>query len=70
MRKLKSWLLVLLISGLLAVCEADFLNDYLNDKVFGVDPGPCPEQDGGCLINLDGAEFPPEIGKVEFCLFE
>lgn len=52
------------------VGRGDFLNDYLNDKVFGVNPGPCVEQDGSCLISLDSTTFPPEIGGIEFCLIK
>ena len=53
---------------------ADFLNDYFNDKVFGEDPGPCPNtspgQADGCLIDLSTGEFPAGLGDAEFCLFD
>ena len=62
---------VLLLYALLGVCQADFLADYLEGKVFGVDPGPCPEQDpDNCVLDLESANFPDSIANIEFCLIK
>ena len=58
-------------SLLLFVVHGDFLEAYLNDKVFGVDPGPCPfDEDDSCVIHLNATSFPPSIGEIEFCLLK
>lgn len=57
------------IISLALPARGDFLNDYFNDKVFGINPGPCPNAANSCDLNLDTATFPPSIANVRFCLF-
>lgn len=46
--------------------RGDFLNDYLNDKVFGENPGPCPTFAERCT--LDYTEIPESIKDITICL--
>lgn len=48
---------------------ADFLADYLNDKTFGIDPGPCPgpSKNGDvCVGQWDN--LPPQAKEMRICL--
>lgn len=46
----------------------DFLNEYLDDKTFGANPGPCPFDDGSCKLNLNTDALPLSIASIEFCI--
>ena len=67
-RKVFIFLSVLFVSFVLA--KADFLNDYLNTKVFGADPGPCPNEANKCETELDPNRLNPLVANIEVCLIE
>ncbi|GBG32336.1 Hypothetical Protein FCC1311_085612 [Hondaea fermentalgiana] len=65
------WFLALVTtSSLLAGrANADFLADYLDDKTFGIEPGPCPgptKNDDVCTG--DWENLPPLAKEMEICL--
>ena len=67
--RLASWLCSLVLLGLWVGSSGDFLSDYLDDKTFGPNPGPCVNR-GDCDLNLDPPfSFPTGVGNIEVCLF-
>ncbi len=46
--------------------RADFLNEYLNDKTFGANPGPCPTYADKCTG--DWQNLPDSVKQIQVCL--
>lgn len=72
MRSFTLWSTSLALAFVLVLvrpARADFFQTYFNAKVFGPNPGPCPNY-GDCVGDLANVEdFPESIRKVRICLF-
>lgn len=48
----------------------DFLSDYLQGKVFGPQPGPCPNTTHRCQGDADTSRLPLSVQQIPITLFE
>lgn len=68
--RLATWVWLTVAACCIAVSGGDFLSDYLDDKTFGPNPGPCVNR-GDCDLNLNPPfTFPTGVGNIEVCLLE
>eukprot|EP00924_Labyrinthula_sp_SR-Ha-C_P005309 snap_masked-scaffold_1-processed-gene-27.34-mRNA-1 protein AED:1.00 eAED:1.00 QI:0/0/0/0/1/1/3/0/2184 len=65
---MKLFLWLLLLTSLQV--KSDTITDFLDDKVFGANPGPCPTEAEKCSVDLDVSGFPQSIREINICLIE
>jgi len=57
----------LVATSLATLAKGDFLNDYLFDKTFGVEPGPCPSNLPDEICTGDYQNLPENVKDIELC---
>ena len=70
MKLVHATLVLVLVVLLQGINGQDFLSDYLNGKVFGADPGPCPNTTHRCEGDADTSKLPVAVQNIPIKLFD